>query len=231
MHTLSGMASFQRARTPQQRQDRRWAILDAAGAMLAERNVQQLTLTSLSQRIGLAKSNVLRYFESREEILLVVLEQQTQDWVSALPVVAEWLEEPVKSRIELLAHTMSTTLAERPILCDLLAARTSVLEQNVSAATTAQHRRASIHTWRALAEYATIVLPELGTAGSERFSAALLLITAGVWSNSRPSAAMKDSLDSHPELRELQNDFQIVLGEVLATLLTGQLCRDASVAD
>lgn len=36
--------------------------------MLSEMPVAKLSLNELSRRIGLAKSNVLRYFESREAV-------------------------------------------------------------------------------------------------------------------------------------------------------------------
>src|ERR1700761_8818821 len=51
--------------------------------MLAEMPVADVTLTELSRRVGLAKSNVLRYFESREAVLLDLLGSQWQEWLPA----------------------------------------------------------------------------------------------------------------------------------------------------
>src|ERR1700677_3312837 len=78
------MAVFQRARSEDQREARRQAILGAAAAMLAEMPVAQVTLNELSRRAGLAKSNVLRYFESREAVLLELLDSAWQDWLVGL---------------------------------------------------------------------------------------------------------------------------------------------------
>ena len=75
---------FQRARSEEQREARRQAILDAAAAMLTEMPVAQVTLNGLSRRAGLAKSNVLRYFESREAVLLELLDSAWQDWLVQL---------------------------------------------------------------------------------------------------------------------------------------------------
>ena len=69
---------FQRARRPEQREARRQAILDAAAAMLAESSVTEVSLRELSKRVGLAKSNVLRYFESREEVFLELTGSHSQ---------------------------------------------------------------------------------------------------------------------------------------------------------
>src|SRR2546428_13885140 len=72
---------FQRARSEEQREARRQAILGAAAAMLAEMPVAEVTLNELSRRAGLAKSNVLRYFESREAVLLELLDSAWQGWL------------------------------------------------------------------------------------------------------------------------------------------------------
>src|SRR5580698_9178840 len=78
------MVMFQRARNAEQREARRRAILDTAAAMLAEMPVAQVSLNELSRRAGLAKSNVLRYFESREAVLLELLDSAWQDWLGQL---------------------------------------------------------------------------------------------------------------------------------------------------
>ena len=52
--------------------------------MLAEMPVAEVTLNELSRRVGLAKSNVLRYFESREAVLLELLSSADQDWLTQL---------------------------------------------------------------------------------------------------------------------------------------------------
>ena len=65
--------TFQRARSDEQRALRSQAILDTAAAMLQEMPVADISLNELSRRVGLAKSNVLRYFDSREAVLLELL--------------------------------------------------------------------------------------------------------------------------------------------------------------
>ena len=61
---------------------RRLAIMAVARDMLAEKNVGDISLRELSDRVGLAKSNVLRYFDSREAIFLEVLDEEFAAWLS-----------------------------------------------------------------------------------------------------------------------------------------------------
>src|SRR3954471_16522615 len=76
--------TFKRARSEEQREIRRRAILDTAAAMLDEMPVAEVSLNELSRRVGLAKSNVLRYFESREAVLLELLDDFLGSWLAEL---------------------------------------------------------------------------------------------------------------------------------------------------
>jgi AcrR family transcriptional regulator len=77
-------APFHRARSDEQRAERRQAILDAAADILSESRVSELSLTALAHRVGLAKSNVLRYFDSREAVLLELYDREFRAWLADL---------------------------------------------------------------------------------------------------------------------------------------------------
>lgn len=70
---------FQRARSPQAKQQREAAILDAARALGAEHGIRQVTLTDIAAAVGMHKSALLRYFETREEIFLRLTAADWQD--------------------------------------------------------------------------------------------------------------------------------------------------------
>jgi AcrR family transcriptional regulator len=76
--------NFQRARTAQQRDQRRRDVLDAARDMLGQMPLADISLRELSKRIGLAKSNVIRYFPSREAVFLAVLAEDWDGWLDLL---------------------------------------------------------------------------------------------------------------------------------------------------
>src|SRR5882757_306770 len=117
------MATFQRARSEEQRAERRRVILDTATAMLAEMPVAQVSLNELSRRVGLAKSNVLRYFESREAVLLELLDAAWQEWLEQLGPELDRVigaATPTIQRGDALAAALASSFAARPVLCDLL---------------------------------------------------------------------------------------------------------------
>ncbi|MEU8779515.1 TetR/AcrR family transcriptional regulator [Streptomyces sp. NPDC048606] len=235
---------FQRARSDEQRAARRRAILDTAAAMLAEMPVAQLSLNELSRRVGLAKSNVLRYFESREEILLELLTDATRAFVDhladTLPAALDGdpsdaaldgesdgapSDGRAGSRPDRLAALLAEGLAARPVLCDLLSAQAAVLERNVSAQVAARYKRAAIDTAGDLGRIVARHLPELGEYDAFRFVAGAVMVAGAVWTHAHPSAAMLAAYASDPELAVLRVDFTDTLRQTLEVLLSGLLAR------
>ena len=219
---------FQRARSEEQREARRQAILGAAAAMLAEMPVAEVTLNELSRRAGLAKSNVLRYFESREAVLLELLDSAWQDWLGQLEEELAGAVDAgalVASRADQLAAAVAASLAARPMLCDLISAQAAVLERNVSPQVAAQYKRASIAGISALGALLLRSVPELGEPDAFRLAGAAVMTTAALWPHTQPSAAMLAAYTADPALAAMRLDFTGTLREVLEVLTAGLLAR------
>ena len=157
--------TFQRARSEEQREIRRRAILDTAAAMLDEMPVAEVSLNELSRRVGLAKSNVLRYFESREAVLLELLDDFLGSWLAELaaswPRASRRTRSP-EERADQLAEILSRSLAGRVVLCDLFGAQGGVLEHNVSVEVVKRHKRSSLARLATMTDLVRRHLPELG---------------------------------------------------------------------
>ena len=221
----ASVAGWQRARQPEQVEIRRQAILDAARAMLAERAVNDISLRELSDRVGLAKSNVLRYFESREAIFLEILDEQWKQW---LDIVTQRLAVRPRSssrqpfaRQEKVAATLAQTLSEQRLLCDLIGVMSSVLERNITVEFAREFRgRASANTAR-LAKALQLAIPVLDEAGSLHAAGAAFFIVAGLWPYANPADAVADGAD--PSL--LLSTFTDNLTEGLTNILVGLTVR------
>lgn len=221
------MSSFQRARNDEQRAIRRRAILDVTVAMLDEMPVSAVSLNELSRRVGLAKSNVLRYFESREAILLELLDHDWKEWTEQLaPLLAAGVDAdaPVEERCEQFASVVTASLAERRVLCDLFSAQAGVLEHNVSPEVAGRYKRAAVANVESLAALASAHLPELGDRAAQ-LAAATIMTTGVVWTHSRPSQAMLTAYNADPSLAALSMHFGPTLQEMIATLAAGVLTR------
>ncbi|WP_326955701.1 TetR/AcrR family transcriptional regulator [Amycolatopsis sp. NBC_01286] len=217
---------FQRARRPEQIEARRTAILAAARELLAERPVAEISLRELSCRVGLAKSNVLRYFDSREAIFLEVLDATWTDWLDDLEATLAdpGPDEPGFAREERLAATLATSLAGRPLLCDLISSMGSVLERNISLEfARGFKRRAAANTDR-LGELVRKRVPELTAEGAAHFAGAMVVVVSGLWPYANPTdavAAVTAELGGPPA----GEFFTTALAEGLANLLAGLVAR------
>jgi len=220
------MTSFKRARSEEQRAKRRQTILDTAAAMLTEMPVAQLSLNELSRRVCLAKSNVLRYFESREEILLELLATATRQWLTALDTALTTpADAALPDRLDALTTTTASSLAARPTLCDLLGNQAAVLEHNVSPQIAADYKRATLAAVATLAGVARRCVPELGEADATGFAGATVVLAGALWAHSRPSEAMLAAYAANPDLAALRLDFTATLTEALGVFLAGLLAR------
>ena len=221
---------FQRARSEEQREARRRAILDAAAAMLTEMPLAQVTLNELSRRAGLAKSNVLRYFESREAVLLELLDSAWQDWLVQLEKdLADAVDAaaPLTERADQLAAAVAASLASRPMLCDLISAQAAVLEHNVSPEVAAQYKRASIAGITAFGGLMLGYVTELGEHDAVRLAGAVIMVTGALWPHTQPSAAMLAAYAADPALAAMRLDFTATVRELLQVMIAGLLARSS----
>ncbi|MGE3286077.1 MAG: TetR/AcrR family transcriptional regulator [Pseudonocardia sp.] len=222
------MCGFQRARSDDQREQRRRAILDTAREMLAVMPVAEISLNELSRRVGLAKSNVLRYFESREAVLLELQDQAWTEWLAALtaelPDVVD-ATAAVATRTEALAAALTASLDARPMLCELISTTAAVLERNVSPEGVARYKRRAVAHVERLAGLLTTAVPELDAGSAGRLAAAIAMCAGALWTHACPTDAVLAAYAQEPDLAALRVHFREDLLEMVATLVAGVLAR------
>ncbi len=139
-------SQFLRARRPEHKQQRRDAILDAARDLARESGVRSVSLGAVAEAVGIAKSNISRYFGTREEIYLVLL---AEEWESFADAVAVGLQGATDGTAAIAA--LAETMVDRPLFCDLLSHLPTSLEYNVSADAARGFKRAVRDHIRAIA--------------------------------------------------------------------------------
>ena len=220
--------TFQRARSDEQRALRSQAILDTAAAMLREMPVADVSLNELSRRVGLAKSNVLRYFESREAVLLELLDGSLREWIAHLAAEVPTVvgrRAGFNRRAERLAGAIATSLAERPVLCDLIGAQSAVLEHNVSVEAVTKHKRRGLDDAEVLTGLVRDALPELREDDAWKFVIAIWVTASALWAFACPPAAVVEAQAADERLGRTQLEFRATLEDHLATVAIGLHAR------
>lgn len=219
--------TFQRARSEEQREIRRRAILDTAAAMLGEMPVAEVSLNELSRRVGLAKSNVLRYFESREAVLLELLDVFLESWLAELAgELAAGIEATAtpEARAGQLAEILSRSLSDRTVLCDLFGAQGGVLEHNVSVEVVKRHKRSSLAKLATMTDLVRRHVPELGD-GAQLFCLMSLVSAGALSAYVPPPPSLLAAYAQEPALGVLQVDLRDALRTTLTSALLGVLPR------
>jgi AcrR family transcriptional regulator len=121
-------AGFLRARRPEQKQQRYAAILDAARELALRDGVGAVSLGGIAAQVGMHKSALLKYFETREEIFLRLAETEWQEWSGGL-VARLTTARPDTAEV---AEVLARSIADRPLFCQLLLHSPLTLERNVS---------------------------------------------------------------------------------------------------
>src|SRR5260370_1392964 len=113
------------------RRPNRWrASLIAASTAATSGTSKARACKRSGYAVGMHKSALLRYFETREQIFLRLTAEGWQEWSAALRAKLERAAgSPIAERV---AAAFSTTLADRGMFCDLLAQAPLNLERNVS---------------------------------------------------------------------------------------------------
>jgi AcrR family transcriptional regulator len=213
---------FQRARKPEQREVRRQAILDAAQALLAELPAQDISLREIARRLGGSKSGIVRYYETREALFLELLHRARAEWLDELD---SRLPAPGASTDDLVtevATTWATSLAERPVLCELWSMLAGVLERNVSPAVIRDFKLGNREQLRRLARMVAERLPGLDDAAAVELVETSVVVTAGLWPFANPTPAVREAIDD-PRLASSHVDFAATLRRDLRVLITGLL--------
>jgi AcrR family transcriptional regulator len=222
--------TFQRARRPEQVQERRAAILAAARDLLSRRRAADVSLRELADEVGLAMSNVLRYFDSREAIFAQILDAEWRDWLdeltAVLPAATRGLPPDGLARPRQAADAIARTLLARPLLCELLSAIATILERNIPLDFTREFKRQSWANRERLGELVRSEFPALGRDDAWDFAGAVTFTLAGLWPYTRPTDAVAAVLAEAGMPPAMES-----VSATLRNMLAGQLAGTLALAD
>jgi AcrR family transcriptional regulator len=215
--------TYQRARRPEQKLERRDAILGAARELALRDGVRAVSLADIAARVGIHKSALLRYFETREQIFLELTAQAWREWTAALHAELDDAApgSPVSDSAALVADVFAGSFRDRPLLCDLIAHTPLNLERNVSAEAVRRYKLTSLAAVDDAAAIVQRVLPALTLAECGEFVAALATLAGAVWQMANPASALAELYARDPALSRACVDLALRLRRTAEILLAG----------
>lgn len=214
------MSEFIRARHADQKDARRLSLLMAAAELFDEAGPSGAGLNAIAARAGFTKSNVYRYFENREDVLLALFLLEFERFcenASARLLACR------PGDLGGLAAAWTDALVTAPRLCELVAIFGSVLERNVSATRIEDVKVAMAdHTTKLVAALSER-LPGSSVEDCGWVFSMTMALLAGMWPGVRPSPALATVLSkprfAHMILhidRELRRAIDALLSSIVS---------------
>lgn len=219
---MNHLPTYLRARSAEQKEERRRHLLDTARSLLLEiPDVHALGINELARQAQMTKSNVYRYFESSEAVLLDVLVEEFMQWRIELRAS---LSRGGKRRgtIEHIARAFSTTIAGRPLLCRLTSIFPSILERNVSPERMVQFKHGLLAVRKETALDFHECMPSISASTFGRIIHLAVPLLIGLWPLSHPPEVAA-AVSARPDLAALRYHFQQDLEEGMLMLLRSLL--------
>jgi AcrR family transcriptional regulator len=213
-------AEFRRARSPEAKRRREAAILDAARDLAARQGIRQITLTDIAAAVGMHKSALLRYFETREEIFLRLTAEGWHEWTRELAASIRALPEPDPAAV---AGAFAATLAARGTFCDLLAQAPLNLERNVSLEAVTAFKLATFDARKDVFAALRERLPALGDAAALDLIATAVALAGAFWQIATPGPEVAALYRGDPRLGHAVVEVEPRLARILTATLRGMI--------
>jgi AcrR family transcriptional regulator len=209
---------FLRARRPEQKQQRYAAILDAARELALRDGVGAVSLADIAAEVGMHKSALLKYFETREEIFLRLAETEFGEWAAGA-VAALSTAGPDPRQV---ADVLANSVADRPLFCQLLLYSPLTLERNVSLEVVRAFKRTVNESLQQVLPALRRALPALGDEACFDLFAMSGIAAAGLWQAAHPSPQVVALHAEDPHAARYP-DFRATLVRFVRTYLIGLL--------
>ncbi|KAA3612938.1 MAG: TetR/AcrR family transcriptional regulator [Planctomycetota bacterium] len=210
--------SWQRARQPEQKEERRAAILQAAASLLDENGLEETGLNAIAREAGISKANIYRYFESREAILLHLLLEEVDSWAHVFQRRLRRLAGT--GDVDAISKAFAETIAKRRRFCALIGALATVLEHNVGPDTVIAFKREFLAAVKPAVSALGTALPAFSTDQASSCLAMLIMAASGAWPHCHPAPVVEQVL-AKPEFASMRLDFKRTMRDYAAALLRG----------
>jgi AcrR family transcriptional regulator len=210
--------AFQRARRPEQKAARRETILAAADTLARRDGVRSVSLSDIATEVGIHKSALLRYFETREQIFLELTGRAWRDWATQTTSALATVERDDEAAV---AALLADSFASRPLLCDLIPHTALNLERHVSVPGVRAYKLTSLGAVHEVASALAVPLPALDAEPRLELVAVIATLAGGWYQIATPPPALAELYASDPELGHALVDLPVRLERAARVLIAG----------
>ena len=217
---MNSPVPYVRARSAEQKEERRRHLLATAREMLRQNPAAlDLGINELAREAQMTKSNVYRYFESSEAVLMDLLVEEYAEWHAELGAALARGGKAGAS-VEHIARVFASTISARPLLCRLTSILPSILERKVSFERMVAFKGSLLAIRQRTAQDFHARMPDMPVRAFEQVVKHAVPLIIGLWPLSNPVEIAAQVVEL-PGLQSLRYDFEQDLEHALLTLMRG----------
>ncbi len=209
---------WKRARTDEKKSVRKDAIYSAALTLFKKDGYEKVSLNGIAAEAGFTKSNIYRYFSSREEIFLNIFSNLFEKWVDDCLAQLRKLEEDV--RIELFAKTYVQSMLPHTQFLDLTPLLFISLEKNSSFEQLIIFKEVARDRLYEIAVEVCRIFPSLTIQEAFKYLNLSFAATTNYWAVSTENEELK-KIYQMPEFEMLKPNFEQDLTTAIEIILRG----------
>jgi TetR/AcrR family transcriptional regulator len=210
---------WERARSEQQKEQRISGIISATARLYEMHSFEEITFVLIAKEAKFTRSNLYKYFNSKEEIFLELIKHDIVFWRK--DVVANLNPAKIRSVKEFASVWVSLQVRHERLI-KLLAILHNSLEKNVSIEKLTEFKRGAKEELFVMAEVLCSLFPKLTIEKAANFLELQIAAAIGLFQMTDLSEMQQQILED-PEFAVLKLDFAISFQEAVEYLLNGKL--------
>lgn len=210
--------TWQRACTEDKKQLRKEAIFEAATELFKRDGYENVSFNSIAKEAGFTKSNMYRYFNSKEEIFLNIFSGFFINWSD--DCLSSLKKLPPKTEPETFAKAWVQSLLPHKSFLGLLPLLFIALEKNSCKDQIIKFKRLSLKVLSAHLTEMSRIFPGFSQSQVLAFFRLSQAIVSSLWAANSSSKNLEE-IYSQPEFKELKPHFQKDLAFAIEIIIRG----------
>lgn len=210
---------WERARTEEQKEKRVSEIVSATERLYNKYRYDDITFVSIAKEANFTRSNLYKYFNTKEEIFLEFFKKDICEWRKEL--VSRYRKDKNYSIVEFASIWVSVMNNHRRLL-DLIGIWFSSLESQCSVQSLTEFRLRTKEELEILQDLIHGIFPSVDPGKVPEFLHMQIASAIGLYQMTNLSDNQKKALE-HPELSEMQIDFEEYYKKSVQHLISGSL--------
>lgn len=210
---------WQRARSEEQIEERVVAILDATSTLLKTSELEEITVSAIAEEANFTRSNIYKYFPTREDILLAILQQDMRFWRKS---VEKKFKPPQDDLREFCQDWVDLQLKKYKRMISLQTILYTVIEKKCSYDKLVEFKLVTRDEYYLVTQHLLNLFPKLTPEKAGEFVYSQMAMTRGVFPMLNPLPKQKDAM-KEAELRTDFDSYRVLLINAVEAMLVSAL--------